>query len=101
MILFDLLIAFQKAVKHKRQKTSVIPFLFNQEKELLQLCAELQAQSWRPSGYRSFKIYDPKERNISAAPFRDRVVHHYLCLLIEPIFEKTFLFQGFISKRFS
>jgi len=98
MIIFDLLIALQKAVKGKRQKASVIPFLFNQEKELIQLCSELQTQAWRPGGYRTFKIYDPKERNISAAPFRDRVVHHYLCLLIEPIFEKTFIHDSYANR---
>ncbi len=37
--------------------------------------------------YRHFYIYEPKKRKISAAPFRDRVVHHALCNVIEPIFK--------------
>jgi len=93
-----LLHALQKAIKGKRQKASVIPFLFHQERELLLLQKELETQTWRPSGYRTFKIYDSKERNISAAPFQDRVVHHYLCLLIEPVFEKTFIHDSYANR---
>ena len=38
-----------------------------------------------PGGYTSFFIHEPKRRLISAAPFRDRVVHHALCNTIEPL----------------
>ena len=44
-------------------------------------------------------VYDPKERMISAAPFRDRVVHHALCNVIEPIFEKTFVHDSFANRK--
>jgi hypothetical protein len=44
-----------------------------------------------PGGYVQFEIAAPKRRLISAAPFRDRVVHHALCNLIEPIFEVRFI----------
>jgi retron-type reverse transcriptase len=44
-------------------------------------------------------IYDPKERMISAAPFRDRVVHHALCNVIEPVFEKTFIHDSYANRK--
>jgi retron-type reverse transcriptase len=44
-------------------------------------------------------IIDPKQRRISAAPFRDRVVHHVLCNLIEPVFEKTFIRDSFANRK--
>lgn len=43
-------------------------------------------------------IHDPKQRKISAAPFRDRVVHHALCNLIEPIFEHTFIPDSYANR---
>ncbi len=45
-------------------------------------------------------IHDPKHRRISAAPFRDRVVHHALCNVIEPIFEKQFIPDSYANRRF-
>ncbi|MEW5958352.1 MAG: RNA-dependent DNA polymerase, partial [Chloroflexota bacterium] len=61
-------------------------FEYRLEDNLLQLQVELQTESYRPGPYRSFYIHEPKRRLISAAPFRDRVVHHALCNLIEPLF---------------
>ena len=60
------------------------------EEPLACLRAELVDRSYRPSGYTSFHIHEPKRRLISAAAFRDRVVHHALCLQIEPLFEPLF-----------
>jgi retron-type reverse transcriptase len=57
---------------------------------LLQLEQELKRQTYRPGPYRHFHITCPKLRRISAAPFRDRVVHHALVRQIEPIFEARF-----------
>jgi retron-type reverse transcriptase len=47
----------------------------------------------------TFKIYEPKERVISAAPFRDRVVHHTLMNIIGPILEKHFIFHTFANRK--
>ena len=54
-------------------------FLANLETEVLRLERELQVGTWQPGGYVSFEVHDPKRRLISAAPFRDRVVHHAVC----------------------
>jgi hypothetical protein len=64
------------------------------ETEILRLERELQSRRYRPGGYVAFEITDPKKRVVSAAPFRDRVVHHALCAMIEPIFERGFIFNS-------
>ncbi|MEQ1744238.1 MAG: diversity-generating retroelement protein Avd [Saprospiraceae bacterium] len=76
--LSNLLHAAQKAAAGKRGKASVAQFFVHLEPEILRLHRELVERSWCPGGYRTFKIYDPKERIISAAPFADRVVHHVM-----------------------
>ncbi len=52
-----------------------------------------------PGAYRRFEIREPKPRWISAAPFRDRVVHHALCNVIEPIFERCFIHHSYACRR--
>lgn len=94
----NLLRAFYKARKGKRKNANVAAFEVRLEWELLALKEELQSGSYRPGGYRTFIISDPKERMISAAPFRDRVVHHALCNLIEPVFDRTFIFDTYANR---
>src|SRR3990170_4219834 len=87
----NLLLAYRKASKGKRGQANVAEFEYRLEDNLLQLQRELREKIYEPGNYYSFYIHDPKRRLISAAPFRDRVVHHALCNLIEPIFEKSWL----------
>ncbi len=94
----NLLLAAKKAQKGKRFKPSVAPFLFRLEPELLRLQRELTAKTWKPGGYRTLIVRDPKERLISAAPFADRVVHHALCNIIEPIFDKIFIPDSYANR---
>jgi RNA-directed DNA polymerase len=72
--------AFRAARKGKRNKVEVASFEFDLEHNLLALEAELRDQTYRPGGYTNFYIYEPKWRLVSAAPFRDRIVHHALCM---------------------
>ncbi|MFN0214046.1 MAG: reverse transcriptase domain-containing protein [Saprospiraceae bacterium] len=94
----NLLLAASKAQKGKKSKPDVQSFLFSREPELLRLQRELSSKTWKPGGYRSFIVRDPKERLISAAPFADRVVHHALCNVIEPIFDKIFIADTFANR---
>jgi hypothetical protein len=66
---------------------------------LLALQDELRAGTWHPGGYVHFHIHEPKRRRISAAPFGDRVVHHALCNLIEPVFERRFIPDSYANRR--
>jgi formylglycine-generating enzyme required for sulfatase activity/energy-coupling factor transporter ATP-binding protein EcfA2 len=81
----NLILAYRRASKGKRGHPSVAAFEHRLEDNLLRLQAELLARTYRPGLYTSFYIHEPKRRLISAAPFRDRVVHHALCNLIEPV----------------
>jgi RNA-directed DNA polymerase len=73
-------------------------FEFDLEGNLLQLQRELEDKTYRPGSYTSFYIHDPKHRLISAAPFRDRVVHHALCNVIESLFERRFIFDSYANR---
>ena len=90
--------AFRKAARGKRGQPEVAEFEYSLESNLLALQAELSDQSYRPGAYSSFYIRDPKRRLISAAPFRDRVVHHALCRVIEPLFERTFIGDSYANR---
>lgn len=90
--------AFRKARRGKRNLPHVATFEHNLDQELLSLQAQLQARTYKPSGYRHFMVYDGKPRRISAAPFRDRVVHHALCNIIEPIWEARFFHDSYACR---
>lgn len=91
--------AWRKARRGKRQKPAVAAFEFNAESELFQLQRELQNKTYRPGSYRSFFIQDSKMRKISAAPFRDRVVHHALCNIVEPLYEPKFIHDSYANRK--
>lgn len=94
----NLLLAFRKASRGKRGQPNVAAFEYHLEDNLLALQTELRQQSYWPGGYVSFLIHEPKRRVISAAPFRDRVVHHALCNLIEPLFERSFISDSYANR---
>ncbi len=94
----NLRLAAKKAQRGKRNQTNVSRFNIELEKELLLIRHELQDHVYQPGAYRTFTIYEPKIRLISAAPYRDRVVHHALCNIIEPIFERTFIFDSYANR---
>ena len=94
----NLLLAYRRASKGKRGQPNVAAFEHRLEDNLLRLQAELAGQTYRPGPYTSFFIHEPKRRLISAAPFRDRVVHHALCNVIEPIFERSFVADSYANR---
>ena len=94
----NLLLAYQRAATGKRGRSAAAAFEFRLEQNLLALQAQLAAKTYRPGGYTSFYIHEPKRRLISAAPFRDRVVHHALCNLVEPRFERGFVANSFANR---
>ncbi len=99
IVSFDnLLIAARKAQKGKRFKPATALYNFNLEKELLSIQKELLEKRYRHGPYRDFQINDPKPRLISAAPYRDRVVHHAVCNIIEPIFDRMFIHDSYACR---
>jgi retron-type reverse transcriptase len=83
----NLLRAAQQAQKGKRFRPAVMQFNLELEHELWRLHDELRTHIWQPGPYRTFYIHELKNRLISAAHYRDRVVHHALVNLLEPIYE--------------
>lgn len=95
----NILAAAEAAAAGKRQRPDVAAFLLNLEPNLVRLRRELLDQSYRPGQYHTFTIDEPKPRQISAAPFRDRVVHHALTRILEPVFEKRFSSFSFACRQ--
>jgi retron-type reverse transcriptase len=88
-----------RAVKGKRKKPGAASFFANLERELLVLERQLREGKYRPGRYVAFEVNDPKKKRIvSAAPFRDRVVHHALCAVVEPIFDAGFIANTFANR---
>lgn len=88
-----------KASRRKRKKRPVMRFLFNLEHEIIVLQRDLVEGCYRPGEYETFTITDPKERLISAAPFRDRVLHHAIATVLEPILERRFIRHSYACRR--
>ena len=82
----------------KRHKIDVAAFEFQLIDHLLQLHEELEKGNYIPGPYTHFYIHEPKRRKISAAIFRDRVVHHALCGVIEPRFEQVFIPDSYANR---
>jgi retron-type reverse transcriptase len=100
LISFDNLFqAALKARRGKRYRPSVLAFHDNLERELLRLQEELAAKTYRPGPYRAFHIYEKKKRLISAAPYQDRVVHHALTRVLEPVFERSFIPDTYACRK--
>lgn len=94
----NIYLAYRKARKGKRGRVPAATFEFDLESNLVNLQRELIEKRYAPGPYHSFYIYEPKRRLISAAPFRDRVVHHALCNVIEPIFERSFIYDSYANR---
>ncbi len=94
----NLLLAYRKAARGKRGTLTTASFDHHAADHLADLQDELRTRTYRPGDYTHFVIHEPKRRKISAAPFRDRVVHHALCNLIEPAFERRFIQDSYANR---
>lgn len=94
----NILLASRQAQKGKRFRDNILEFNYNLETELIRLQQKLTDKSYQPGAYRTFHLTNPKSRLISAAPYRDRVVHHALCNIIVPIFERTFIADSYANR---
>ena len=87
----NLLDAFEKARKGKSKKPYVEDFEKNLNEELISLQKNLVEKTYQPHKLKKFIVRDPKTRTIHACAFRDRIVHHAVVKVLEPIFEKIFI----------
>lgn len=91
----NLFAAAALARRGKSRRPDVEAWWMGREGELRRIREELLGGTWQPSGYRIFVIREPKVREIAAAPFRDRVVHHALCRWMGPLLERRFIARSF------
>ena len=92
-------LAYKKARKGKTNKDYVINYNKNLKQNLQLLRIELLLHSYKPKPLKTFIVRDPKTRKISKSDFKDRIVHHALCNIIEPIFEKSFIYDSHANRK--
>ena len=90
--------AYRKAARGKRSQPEVADFEMRLVDNLFALQDELRSGEYYPGGYRNFYVREAKRRLISAAPFRDRVVHHALVRQLEPVYERKFIFDTYANR---
>lgn len=91
--------AYLKARRGKRHTPEVLRFERNLEGELIQLQNELIWGQYETGPYRVFHVYEPKKRIAAALPFRDRVIHHALVAVLEPIWETRFIHHSYACRK--
>ena len=94
-LLIDLYRAYKDARRHKRGRNYQLKFEFNLEENLVNLRDELINQIYKPFPSDCFIIHDPKMREVFAAHFRDRIVHHLFYNYTYEIFEKSFIYDSY------
>ncbi len=95
----NLKLAEKKARKRKTLKPYVREFESNLKEQLKALHTELLLHSYQPRPLETFSIREPRTRKISKSHFRDRVVHHAICNVIEPIYEKKFIYDSCANRK--
>src|SRR3989338_4057091 len=91
-------LAFNRARSGKTTKPYVVKFEKELKVNLMQIRSELITQTYKPKPLTTFILRDPKTRKISKSDFRDRIVHHTICNIIEPLFDKTFIPDSYANR---
>lgn len=86
----NLILADKKARLNKSKQDAIRFFDIEKEKNLLKLHYSLKNKTYKTSDYEIFYIYEPKERKVFKLPYVDRIVHHAIMNILEPIFVKMF-----------
>ena len=92
-------LAVGKAMRGKRDRPEVIAFLHQLESRLAEMAEQIQTGTFPQGRYRQFLIFDPKERIISAPCFAERVLHHAVINVCEPVFERWLIADTFACRK--
>jgi hypothetical protein len=95
----NLCLAFHKAAKGKRDRRSVKDFQTNLSGNLRNLQKQLSTGCMAFGGYRFFRVKDPKERSICAAPFGQRVAHHALINIVGPVLDASQIDHSYACRK--
>ena len=90
--------AYGRARRGKRSRPAIARYELDAESRLFDLQSRLEAGTYQPGAYRTFVVREWKQRIISAAPFEDRIVHHALCQVLEPIWEARFIHDTYACR---
>ena len=91
----NLLIAWKEFLNGKRNRKDVQEFSIRLMNNITQLHEELSAKTYKHSTYHAFNISDPKLRRIHKAKVRDRLLHHAICRILYPFFDRVFISDSF------
>jgi len=91
--------AWREFQKGKMKKTDVLEFAQRAEENLFCLISDLAKDCYAHGKYIRFIVCDPKRREIAKAPVRDRVLHHAIHRVLNPIFEPSFIFDSYSSRK--
>jgi len=94
-LLYDLYVAFYDAARHKHKMSYVVKFEGNLADNLNELCDDLLSRRYKAQPSKCFIIDYPKKREVFAAMFRDRIVHHLYFRYTHKIFERTFIADSY------
>ena len=89
--------AYKDCLRGKMASTQAVEYMQIAYVDLPCLAWELWTGIYRPTTSTCFLVKYPKLREVFAANFRDRIVHHWVCLRLEPLFEERFIMQGNVS----
>jgi len=90
----NLFLAWNEFKKGKSQRTDMQTYSVCLEDNLFELQSKLASGEWVHGGYETFLVHDPKLRQIHKASVADRILHHAVWRVLEPIFEKNFIFDS-------
>ncbi|MCD8310261.1 MAG: hypothetical protein LUB83_03480 [Prevotellaceae bacterium] len=95
----DMLVAYYDCRRGKRNTASAIEFEMDYERRLLDLRDEINRRAYQPGRSICFVVRRPRYREVFAACFRDRIIHHYIALRLEPLFEEVFSPRTFNCRK--
>jgi len=98
-LLYDLFQAYYDARKNKRNTINALNFEIDYERKLFQLYEEIKNRTYKVGPSICFVIFKPVQREVFAADFRDRIVHHLICNYIGPIFERLFIYDSYSCRE--
>ena len=90
-------LAYDDCIRGKMGSPQAIEYMQIAETDLPKLAWEMWTGAYEPSTSTCFLVEYPKLREVFAANFRDRIVHHWICMRLEPLFEERFVSQGDVS----
>jgi len=91
----NLFLSWDEFKKDKQKRKDVLAFEWKLEENIFSLYRDLKYHRYKHDVYTSFYIHDPKQRKIHKATVRDRVLHHAIFRILNPIFEPTFISHSF------